>query len=205
MLTIGLTGDVGAGKSTLCKTWREMGAEIIDSDTIARDMWLLPAVQKKAEKRWGKNFFDSDVKEVYARIADKIFSDNAEYEFAGKLLCAPTMKEIEKRLKKIPENGWAVVEIPLLYEHGSEKMFDMVVYAAATLKKRTERNTARSWTRGELKRRQAKLMPRKEKMERADLLLRNSGTEEEWRAKAEKAGRKFIRLAAAQNRGKAEK
>jgi dephospho-CoA kinase len=39
MLTIGLTGDVGAGKSTLCRVWSGMGATVLDADTVARDMW----------------------------------------------------------------------------------------------------------------------------------------------------------------------
>ena len=199
MLTIGLTGDVGAGKSTLCKSWRQMGAEIIDADTVARSLWFQPAVRKKAEKRWGENFFDADEKTLFAKIADKIFSDDSEYEFAGKLLRAPTMREIKKRLKQLSKNEWAVVEIPLLYEGGYEEMFDITVYAAATLKKRAERNTTRKWTAEELKRRQSKLLPRKEKMLKADIVLRNSGTAEQWREKAEKTGRKFAKLAAAQN------
>ncbi len=205
MYTIGLTGDVGAGKSTLCKCWRKMGAEIIDADAIARSLWLQPSVREKAEKRWGYSFFDADEKTLFANIADKIFSDDREYDFAEKLLRTPTMREIKKRLKQAAENRWAVVEIPLLYEGGYEDMFDIIVYAAATLKKRAERNTIRKWTEKELKRRQSKLFPRKEKMQKADIVLRNSGTAEQWSEKAEKAGRKFIRLAAAQNLKKENK
>lgn len=198
MFTIGLTGDVGAGKSTLCKTWVSQGAIVIDSDTIARNMWSLPAVQKKAKKRWGEDFFDGDIKKVYAKIADKIFRSDEEYDFVSKLLYAPTIKEIKRQIKQAPKDSWIVVEIPLLYEHGSQNMFDMVVYAAATLKKRTERNGSRNWTKEELKRRQAKFLPRKEKMAAADIVLRNSGTMEQWQGKAEKAGKKFMKLAAAQ-------
>ena len=75
MLTVGLTGDVGAGKSTLSKVWEEMGAAVIDADRVARDMWQLPDVQKMASERWGSDFFEDDQKSVFAKIAEKIFSD----------------------------------------------------------------------------------------------------------------------------------
>ena len=197
MLIIGLTGDVGAGKSTLCKAWAAQGALIIDSDQIAKNMWALPAVQKKAKKRWGEDFFDEDIKKVYAKIADKIFASDEEYEFVSKLLYAPTTKEIQKQLKRAKKHSWAVVEMPLLFERGAQNLFDIVVYAAATLKKREERNCARNWTKTELKRRQAKFLPRKDKMAACDLVLQNAGTQDAWCEKAEKAGKKFIKLAAA--------
>ena len=62
MLTVGLTGDVGAGKSTLARVWEEMGATVIDADRVARDMWKDPDVQRKAAERWGSDFFGGDQK-----------------------------------------------------------------------------------------------------------------------------------------------
>ena len=59
MPTIGLTGDVGAGKSTLCKEWAAMGARVIDSDSVARSLWDDPQIQREAEKRWGAGFFNA--------------------------------------------------------------------------------------------------------------------------------------------------
>jgi len=192
LLKIGLTGDVGAGKSTLCQVWKSMGAEIIDADTIARDMWKLPEVQKKAEKKWGKGFFNAEWKEVCAKIAAKIFSNEDDYDFASQLLHAATAKEIKKRLRS--ETGLVITEVPLLFENGGYKWCDGVVYAAATLKKRAERNKSRGWNRKEVKRREAKLMPRKEKIARADWVLKNNGTIEEWESKARELGNVFIGL-----------
>jgi dephospho-CoA kinase len=90
--------------------------------------------------------------------------------------------------------GLVIAEVPLLYENGAYKWCDGVVYAAATLKKRTERNKARGWDSKEVKRREAKLMPRKEKINHADWVLKNDGTLEEWECKARELGTEFIRL-----------
>ncbi|MCE5202122.1 MAG: dephospho-CoA kinase [Synergistaceae bacterium] len=191
MLIIGLTGDVGAGKSTLCGVWREMGADVIDADTIARDMWKLPEVRSKAEARWGEGFFDDEWKTVLDRIAAKIFCDDEEYEFASGLLHSPAIIEVKRRIDRSGAS-WVAAEIPLLYECGVPDWIDCVVYAAAPLEKRAERNKRRGWDVDEILRRENKMMPREEKIRRADWVIENIGTEEEWRAKARELGRFFI-------------
>ena len=192
MLTIGLTGDVGAGKSTLCRVWQGMGATIIDADTVAREMWKLPEIQEKAGARWGEGFFTGDWKDIFARIAAKIFTDDAEYDFASGLLHQATIKELKDRAAAA--SGWVVVEIPLLYESGVPLWFDGVVFAAASVEKRIERNQKRNWDENEVRRRDAKLLPREEKIKRADWVLENTGTLAEWENKARELGKFFLKM-----------
>jgi len=190
LLTVGLTGDVGAGKSTLSRVWEEMGALVIDADRVARDMWKLPEVQKKAAERWGADFFEEEWKSVLAKIAAKIFTDETEYEFVSNLLHPATIAEIERLVNKV--DGWVVVEIPLLFECGRPKWMDYVVYASASAEKRVGRNASRGWDAGEIKRRESKLMSREEKIRMSDWVLENTGSIEEWEAKARKQGELFL-------------
>ena len=155
MSIIGLTGDVGAGKSTLCSVWREMGARVIDADTVARSMWDRPEVRAEAEKRWGAGFFDEpDHKTLWAKIAAKIFNDAEEYKFASALIHRRTGEELKKLAREA--EGWTIVEIPLLYEGGHDSWLDYVVYAAAPFDKRVARNAKRNWNAEEVSRREAK-------------------------------------------------
>ncbi|MDO5116038.1 MAG: dephospho-CoA kinase [Synergistaceae bacterium] len=192
MSIVGLTGDVGAGKSTLCKEWGAMGAHIIDADSAARALWDEPDIQREAEKRWGTGFFDAPHKELWAKIAAKIFTDEEEYRFAAALLHKRTIAELKRRAAAL--DGVVVVEIPLLYEGGHEGWLDYVVYAAAPFERRVERNAGRGWDAEELSRRERKLLPSAEKMSRADFVLINDGSEEEWREKARKLGAKLLTL-----------
>ena len=192
MPTIGLTGDVGAGKSTLCKEWAAMGARVIDSDSVARSLWDDPQIQREAEKRWGAGFFDAPHRELWAKIAAKIFTNEEEYRFASKLLHKRTMDEIKEMADGA--GGWVVVEIPLLYEAGYDGWLDYVIYAAAPFEKRVERNAKRSWNAEEVSRRENRLLPSEEKMARADFVLVNDGTEEQWREKARELGAKLASL-----------
>ena len=190
MLTVGLTGDVGAGKSTLSRVWEEMGAAVIDADRVARDMWDLPDVQKKASERWGRDFFDGDQKSVFAKIAAKIFSEEQEYDFVSDLLHPATILAIEKFVKDA--DGWVVVEIPLLFECGRPEWMDVVVFVSATPEMRAQRNASRGWDAAEIKRRESRLMAREEKIRMSDWVLENSGTKEEWEAKARELGKIFL-------------
>lgn len=190
MLTVGLTGDVGAGKSTLSKVWEEMGAMVIDADRVARDMWKLPDVQKKAAERWGSDFFEGDQKSVFAKIAAKIFFEEEEYEFVSDLLHPATIAAIEDIVRNA--EGWVVVEIPLLFECGRPEWMDFVVFVSASEKKRVERNASRGWNSNEIKRREARLMSRDEKIRMSDWVMENSGSKEEWEVKAMELGKIFL-------------
>lgn len=190
MLTVGLTGDVGAGKSTLARVWEEMGATVIDADRVARDMWKDPDVQRKAAERWGSDFFDGDQAAIFSRIAEKIFSDEDEYGFVSDLIHPAAIAAIEETVRN--SEGWVVVEIPLLFEFGRPEWMDYVVYASASVEKRTERNATRGWDENEIKRRESRLMPRCEKMAMSDWVLENSGSKEEWESKAKELGKIFL-------------
>ncbi len=190
MLTLGLTGDVGAGKSTLCSVWRSMGISVFDADTVAREMWRSEDVQKKACFRWGDDFFDGEWKSVLKKIADKIFNSKEEYDFASSLLHKATIKELKHLAAE--SGGVVVLEIPLLYECGEEDMFDEIIYASASLEKRAERNISRGWNRDEILRRENKLMDRCEKIRRSDFVIENDGTADAWEEKAREFGKMFL-------------
>ncbi len=191
MLIIGLTGDVGAGKSTLCRLWRKMGAEVFDADTLAREMWKKEEVQSKAKERWGKDFFSGEWKMVLAKIADKIFPSKEEYNFAASLLHSAAIAELKELVCK-SKSPWVVVEIPLLYECGVPEWFDGVVYVSAPLEKRIERNSVRNWNKEEILRRESHLLPRDEKIRRANWVLENTGTADVWEAKGAELGKFFL-------------
>lgn len=194
ILTVGLTGDVGAGKSTLSQIWREMGALIIDADDVAKNQWEDPYVRRLASLRWGEDFFTGEKRYVYMKISAIIFSNEKEYKFATQLIHEATFKDIERILDET-DAGWVVLEIPLLYESGHYEWLDYVVYASAPLEKRIQRNRARGWDAKELERRERWLLPREIKIAHADFIIENNGTLDEWEEKARGLGDIFLKIA----------
>lgn len=174
MLVVGLTGDVGAGKSTVGRIWKELGAAVIDADTLAKDLWKEPDVLQQALNRWGPEIVDHAGKLIPSRVASIVFENPDEYRW----LCDLLHPRVRVRLERYVEssNGWIVVEIPLLFEGGIPWWVDMTVYVVAPVETRVARNTHRGWNLAEIHRRESWLLPREEKIGRAHLVLENDRT-----------------------------
>ena len=193
MLALGVTGDVGAGKSTLTRFWKEMGASVLDADEIVRSLWKRPDVIGKAVSRWGRGVADNGGNILRGEIAARAFSCAEDYAWLCGLLHPLVRIEMERISASL--EGWVVAEIPLLFEGGVPQWIDATVYLAAPEEKRRERNSSRGWTAGEIIRRESFLLPSEEKKRRADVVLENAGTLENLRETAEKHALFFRRLA----------
>lgn len=167
-----------------------MGALVVDADAVAKKQWDDPDVRCRAAVRWGADFFIGDKKDIYTKIAARIFGNEAEYKFATELIHEATFKEIKRIIAQ--SSGWVALEIPLLFESGHYQWLDYIVYASATYEKRVERNRSRGWDEKEMTRRENWFMPREEKISRSDFVLENDGTIEEWEGKGRLLGQFFL-------------
>lgn len=174
MLVVGLTGDVGAGKSTVGRIWKEMGASVIDADALAKELWTEPDVLQQAKDRWGTDIVDPTGRLVPSRVASIIFESHDEYRWLCKLLHPRVRIRMESSVESL--EGWVVVEIPLLFEGGVPWWVDMTVYVVAPMEARVNRNAHRNWDLAEIERRESCLLPREDKIRRAHLVIENTGT-----------------------------
>ena len=192
MLALGVTGDVGAGKSTVSRIWGEMGASVLDADKIVRSLWKRADIIEAASSRWGKDILGEDGVIVPRKIAVKAFSDPAEYRWMCGLLHPQVRVEMERTAVSL--EGWVVAEIPLLFEGGVPWWIDATVYVTADSAVRASRNAARGLDTEALGRRETFLLPGEEKKSRATIVLDNSGSMEEMLGTARETGRLFRRL-----------
>ncbi len=190
MLVVGLTGDVGAGKSTVAKTWNRLGASLIDSDEVVRALWSTDRIREEAFKRFGTKKIKKDDGAVdLSAIADTVFSSEEHYRWLCGLLHPLVLEKIEQMLEDL--HGWVVVELPLLFEAGRPQWLDIAVYVTAPEKTRIDRTRSRGWGEGELRRRERWLLPSSHKAALADIVIVNDGSLESLLQKIEKMGRKM--------------
>lgn len=194
MLAFGLSGDVGAGKSTLARLWRERGASVLDADEVVRVLWTRADVLDAAVSRWGRGILDSDGRAVPSLIASKAFADLEEYKWLCTLLHPLVRLEMERAASSL--EGWVVAEIPLLFEGGGPWWIDATIYVTAPEEKRRERNAARGWNKDEIARREAFLLPGEEKRARADLVIENGQDLKQLTEEASQLAERFRRLSA---------
>jgi dephospho-CoA kinase len=177
-LAVAITGGIGAGKSTALDAFRRHGAATVSSDEIVHHLLRTdPDVKRALVERLGEEILDGEGVPDRERIALKVFKDREALDFLEQLLHPLVSREYLAwreqlaRLEKPPRV--CVTEVPLLYEVGGETRFDKVVVITAPSKLREARRGGRTDDR------ESRLLPDREKVERADFAYVNTGTPEQ--------------------------
>ena len=185
MAVIAVTGDIGAGKSTLSRMLAQLiKCPVFDADKIAAEVWTRPEVLRVFSQRWGDDILDSKGNIIRPKIAEKIFTDDEEHKFCNSVIHPLVMNEIHRLTAG---NSDSVAEIPLLPETGRPEWIDRVIYVTADFGIRAERcRNSRGWTDDELRRREKFLLPQSERLRICDYVIRSENSLSELKAKAVK-------------------
>ncbi|MGK8360099.1 dephospho-CoA kinase [Corynebacterium amycolatum] len=180
MLKVGLTGGMGSGKSTVARRFAELGAVIIDADQIARDVVEPgePALAELAEA-FGEGILLDDGSLNRGELARRAFVSAEKTE----LLNSITHPRIEQRTEEqFNAAGDAIIvfDSPLLIEMGQSEAQDLVVVVHTPVEVRLDRLVeSRGVDREDAKQRIAKQISDDKRLQFADVVLENSGTEED--------------------------
>jgi dephospho-CoA kinase len=146
MLTIALTGNIGAGKSSVAALFRGWGATIIDADQTVRELQapgepILTAIVS----RFGRKMLRPDGRLDRARLRARVMADPAEREALNQLIHPEVERVRQVRLAEARARGDRVVvcDIPLLFETHDPGRFDAVVLVDAPEAVRLARLLAR--------------------------------------------------------------
>lgn len=168
-LTIGVTGGIGAGKSLACLTVKNAGSVVIDTDELAREQAKPGGI---AHRPIVKAFGTADRK----KLAEIVFKHAAKRRKLEKITHPLILKELARRLKAAKET-LAFVAVPLLFETKLEKLFDVTMTIEAPEAVRRRRVAKRdALTEAQIRARMRAQLSEKERVRRADVVLRNSGS-----------------------------
>ncbi len=157
---IALTGGIACGKSLVAKMMNEMGVETIDADDIVHEILPDPEIRK--------------------RIAAEVFAD-PEKRKALEAKLHPLVRA------KLAENSDKVAIIPLLFETGWDKDYDIIISLVSDREKQIERMmTTRGYTKEEAENRIKAQMSVEEKAKRSTYVIYNNGTKEALRESVER-------------------
>jgi len=179
---IGVAGGIGAGKSTISGIFKRMGAVIIDADAIAHHVLESPETAAAIEREFGPAVLEGS-KVSRRALSDVVFSDRGELDKINAIIHPAVTAEcnrIMEKSRKDPRCRAVVVDAPLLFETGLERLCDAVVFVEAAEPVRLERLAAsRGWDRQELKRREKFQDSLISKRKRADYIIDNNGSLED--------------------------
>ncbi|NBW73107.1 MAG: dephospho-CoA kinase [Microbacteriaceae bacterium] len=176
MFLIGLTGGIGAGKSTVAARWCELGGIEIDADQLAREV-VAPGTDGalKISEVFGADFFDSNGFLDRKKLAERIFSNSQEKEALEDII-HPLVRDLAlKKISQLPSESMAIYTVPLLVEANVTLPFDAVVTVEAPEDVRVQRLVeTRGFSEVEARARIANQAQPIERASRADYILNSN-------------------------------
>ena len=194
MLRVGLTGGVACGKSTVAKMFADLGAQIIDADTIAHELYR-PGheVLQELVKHFGPGILKPDGELDRPKLATLVF-DGGRVEELNKIVHPAVIRQQDQWLRALGEKdpyAVAIVEAALILEAGAKDRFDRIMVVTCKPEQKTTLFAQRTGmsddaARADVERRNKAQMPDEEKARRADFVIDNSGPVEETRHQVER-------------------
>jgi dephospho-CoA kinase len=179
---VGLTGGMGAGKSAALEELAGLGAAVLSADVVVHDLYEETTVRAAVHGRFGDAVFDGP-RVDRAALARRAFASSADRVWLEALLWPLVAERVEEfraaAARRRPAPRAIVVEVPLLFEAGTEARYTATVAVVADDTLRAARIADRDLA--ELARREQRQLPQDEKARRAGYVVTNDGTREELR------------------------
>ncbi|WP_291965315.1 dephospho-CoA kinase [Maribacter sp.] len=173
MITIGLTGGIGSGKSTVASMFKDLGVPVYDSDQRAKHLMnSSKAIHDQLIELLGEEAF-LDGKLNRAFIASKVFNDK---NLLAKLndIVHPVVREDFVAWAKNQNARYVIQETALLFENKSQALYDEVILVTAPKEVRIGRVLARdNTTRAQVEARMDNQLEDKIKLELANFVIEN--------------------------------
>lgn len=173
MLRIGLTGGIGSGKSTVAHIFDVLGIPVYSADDASKRLMAEdPELKKNIINSFGKeSYAGGELNRKY--LSDQVFNDHKKIELLNSLVHPATIKDAEQWMKK--QNApYIIKEAALIFESGSNKLFDFVIGVKSPLLLRIQRSIQRdNVTAEQVEARMKMQMDEEEKLSLCDFIIIN--------------------------------
>jgi dephospho-CoA kinase len=178
---VGLTGGMGAGKSTALAELERLGAAVLSTDAVVHELYEGERLREAVVERWGEDVLAPGGTVDRAAVAERVFADAEDRAWLEGVLWPLVGERVGEWLTEVrarrPAPRAAVVEVPLLFEAEMEGVYDATVAVIAEEPVRRERAASRGHVLQDA--RAARQLSQEEKARRATFTVRNDGSERE--------------------------
>ena len=179
-LLIGITGNIGSGKSAFCNFLAANGLKVISADVVANQHLEDPAIKEALIKRYSTAILspsnEDNGKGIINRkiLADVVFSSEQETQYLNSLIHPLVLQDFQKIVEQSNEEALCF-EVPLLFEANLQDCFDYIVLISASLETRLMRLEKRGEDRTKAQQRMLHQMTDTEKRFLVNLVIENDG------------------------------
>jgi dephospho-CoA kinase len=182
-LTIGLTGGIASGKSTVTKMIRELGIPVIDADQVARDVVKVgEEAYTQIVATFGQDILQTNGEIDRAKLGAIVFHNEQERKKLNAIVHPAVRRRMMAEKEEYVQSGakTIVLDIPLLFESELTHLIDKVIVVYVDDEVQLERLMKRNgFSKEEALARIRSQMPLHEKVKKADAVINNNGTVEE--------------------------
>ncbi|WP_304341163.1 dephospho-CoA kinase [Metaclostridioides mangenotii] len=189
MLILGLTGNIGCGKSSLSKIFIRNGIDVIDADKVAREIMEDENFLKMIYEEFGYEIRNDNKTLNRKKLGSIVFKDEERLEKLNSLTHPMIQEVILSRIEyfKNLKKSITVIDAAVLIEHGYTKIVDKLLVVTCNIDEQIRRVQIRDkCTKEEALNRINSQMDQNEKAKIADYIIDNSGTYAELNNKAYK-------------------
>ena len=173
MITVGLTGGIGSGKSTIAKMFGELGVPVYDSDAEAKSLMVCSEeIREQLVSLFGKEaYLGEELNRNH--IATMVFSDRNKLEALNSIV-HPAVRDHFTTWRDTQATPYVIQESALIFENGIQGQYDFVILVTAPLELRMDRVVERDGvTKAEVQNRIENQMDDLDKIDLADFLVEN--------------------------------
>jgi dephospho-CoA kinase len=169
-IIIGVSGEIGAGKTSFVQCLEKLGVYPIYSDEIAHEILRLKTVEKKLAQYFGEGILKEGRVEP-RRLADKAFKNSEGWKRLIEITHPWIVKKILKEITSA-QNKYIAIDAPLLFESGLDEICNYIVWVKANPEVRKKRLKKLNWQ--EVTTRNSYLIPSGLKEKMADFIVVNN-------------------------------
>lgn len=175
MIRIGLTGNIGSGKSVVSKIFGILGVPVFNADQQGGFVLEMPEVIKDITSEFGFSILDAHGNIDRNELAKIVFADKIKLEVLNSIIHPRVISEFEKWAWRHMDAKCILMESAILFETNYSEIFDKIVLVCSPERLRLKRVMERDRTDAKhVKSRMKQQLPEKDKIERSDFVIRNS-------------------------------
>ncbi len=192
-MVIGLTGQIGSGKSTAARILASFGARVIDADLIGREVVEQSAeLRRRLARAFGKDIVDSRGQLNRKKLAARAFATGDSRDKLNKIVHPHLLRRLRSRIREEQKRGQVVIDAALLLYWGMDREVDVTLVVHAGLDTRLKRLRARGIQPGDARARQRAQLPYAEFRNRADRVILNNGTTSDLKRKLRRFWQAYV-------------
>ena len=143
MLKIGITGNIGSGKTTICQIFEHLGVEVYYSDAKAKQFYTEISVKQEIKCLFGEHIFDSEQNIDTKKLAKIVFQSANELQKLNNVIHPLVINDFLKWCEQRENQNFILFESAILYSCSLDKLFDKIIFVAAPMELLLQRSTQR--------------------------------------------------------------